>query len=733
MLGVSGEGVIVAILDRGIDWESNDFRNDDGTTRIAWIFDLSDPSGADDPGNPYGRGTVYTQRQIDEALSGGAPLATRDAFGHGTTSAGIPAGNGRNSADRKYRGIAPNATIIAVKVVAGESGADEPHFFDPTTHPVAIDFVVDKARELSMPVVMLLNLGSIGGPTDGTSALSRKIDSIVGPDHPGVVFVTGTGDDGIPSKTQNRAAGEVPNGGTLDLRFALDTGAGDLEVWYDENEALAFSIHTPTEMLGPYPTSQEMAAGTGIRVYHRAGGDDSYGSANGKRLLFMRFDGAAGAGDYVVRLDHAAGTAGSGIRFDASLNTPFGLTGRFLNYVTPGSIWDGATALRNVAPNSYVIRTRWTDIDGVDRELTGEGDVGELWTGSSVGPTRDGRFGVDVSAPGDRIVTTYAPRSAWAKTRSNLIEGGGGLYGMAGAVSAAAPIVTGIIALMLQLDPTLDAVSVKRILQESARADEFTGQTPNTNWGYGKVDAYEALIRVTERISDTLPLVPGASESGQQGFVLIRNRSDMDGEVTIHGIDDAGERFGPATLELEEGHTSSFNSDDLEKGNADKGLEPGIGDGFGYWRLVLATELDIEARGYIRTMDGFVTSMYELAREHEDIERRYVVPFFNPASNAKIVSLLRVANPNAVAVDVTLEAWDRDGEAAEEVIEFSIDEGAAVLLSSQQLEAGDADAFAGRLGDGAGKWRFEVSGGGMPLEVMSLLKTDSGHLTNLSR
>ncbi|MCY4633947.1 MAG: S8 family serine peptidase [Acidobacteria bacterium] len=494
-LGVSGAGVIVAILDRGIDWESNDFRDSDGRTRIAYIFDLSDDAGAGDEENGYGRGTIYTRRQIDRALAAGTTLATRDAIGHGTTTTGIAAGNGRNSPDRKYRGMAPNATIIAVKVVAGE-GSDEPDFWDYSALPVAIDFVVDKARELSMPVVMLLNLGSIGGPTDGTSALARKIDETVGPDHPGVVFVTGTGDDGIPSKTQNRAVGDVPNGGTLDLRFALDTGAGTLEVWYDRNQGLDVSFITPNGMLGPYPASQFEAAGVGVHAWHHRGGDDFYGATNSKRLLFVRFDGGAGAGDYTLRLDHAGGSAGAGIHFDASLNTPFGRSGRFLNHVTPGSIWDGATAFRNVAPNSYVIRTEWTDIDGVDRRLVGEGDVGELWTGSSVGPTVDGRVGVDVSAPGDRIVTTYAPQSFWATYRNNLIVDGGGLYGMAGAVSAAAPVVTGIIALMLEVDPTLDAGSVKRILQETARTDEFTGQTPNTRWGYGKVDAFEALMAV---------------------------------------------------------------------------------------------------------------------------------------------------------------------------------------------------------------------------------------------
>ena len=501
-LGVSGEGIIVAILDRGIDWENNDFRNSDGSTRIAYIFDLFDDSGAGDSNNAYGRGTIYSRQQIDQALFGGATLPTRDAVGHGTTTTGIAAGNGRNLPDRKYRGVAPNATIISVKVTGGAPAHGnepaEPDFFDYSALPVAIDFVVDKARELSMPVVMLLNLGSIGGPTDGTSALSRKIDETVGPDHPGIVFVTGTGDDGW--QTQIRAAGDVPNGGTLDLRFALDTGDGRLEVWYDRNEAFAVSIVAPMGMLGPFPGSQasQSYGGTGVRAYHDRGGDDHYGAANDKRLLLIDFDSAAGAGDYILRLDHAASSTGSSIHFDASLNTLWG-SGRFLNFVTPGSIWDGATAFHNVAPNSYVIRTKWTNLDGAVQELRGEGNVGELWLGSSVGPTVDGRIGVDISAPGDRIVTTYAPRSHWATFPHLLIEDGGGLYGMAGAVSAAAPVVTGIIALMLEADPALDAVSVKRILQETARSDEFTGPTPNPLWGYGKVDAFEALMKVRAR------------------------------------------------------------------------------------------------------------------------------------------------------------------------------------------------------------------------------------------
>jgi hypothetical protein len=143
-----------------------------------------------------------------------------------------------------------------------------------------------------------------------------------------------------------------------------------------------------------------------------------------------------------------------------------------------------------------VLRTSWIDIDGISRSVTGQGNPGQLWLGSGIGPTIDGGLGIDVSAPGNTIVTTYSPTSHWATFRNNLIQGGNGLYGMASAVSAASPIVTGIIALMLQMKPDLDAFQIKQILQESARSDAFTGTTPNTYWGYGKVDAFNALTLV---------------------------------------------------------------------------------------------------------------------------------------------------------------------------------------------------------------------------------------------
>jgi minor extracellular serine protease Vpr len=208
--------------------------------------------------------------------------------------------------------------------------------------------------------------------------------------------------------------------------------------------------------------------------------------------LWIRFSGAAGP--YTVELIGRKVVDGT---FDATLNpsrfkpgNP--LSSRFLNFTAPGSIWDLASASNNICPNSYVIRRTYQDVNGITRNLN-EGAIGGLWNGSGVGPTFDGRLGMDVSAPGDSLMTVYGPRSYWATFPFNRVPAAAGVYGRASAVSAANPIVTGVIALLLEMDPTLDAIQLKQILQHTARADTFTGDVPNANWGYGKIDVLAAV------------------------------------------------------------------------------------------------------------------------------------------------------------------------------------------------------------------------------------------------
>lgn len=503
--GVNGQNVAVAILDRGIDWRSNDFRNSDGTTRIAYIFDLTNDTGKSWSNNPYGVGTIYSRAQIDSALNNLRPLLFRDAVGHGTTTSGIILGNGRNSINNKYRGVAPNATIICIKIVTegapahGSELAEAP-FYDPERIPTAIDFAVAKSAELGMPCVMLLNIGSLGGPSDGTSELCRKIDQTVGAGKPGLVFITGTSDDG---GNPNHTSYTVFQGQTDTLKIhKATTGSLTLDLWYGGNDKFDVSIKTPTATYGPYPSpvtnsNYSFASNSEILFYHNGSTLAFYNPTNGKREIWLRIDGAPG--DYKLIL---TGSVISNGKYDATIN-PSRIASAysmniFQNHSTEGSVWDLASALNNICPNNYVLRTSWVDIDGITRSITGQGNPGQLWLGSGVGPTLDGRLGVDISAPGNSIVTTYSPTSYWGTFRNNLIQGGNGLYGMAGAVSAASPIVTGIVALMLQMKPDLDAQQIKQILQQSARSDVFTGTTPNTHWGYGKVDALNTLTLVSQ-------------------------------------------------------------------------------------------------------------------------------------------------------------------------------------------------------------------------------------------
>ena len=115
----------------------------------------------------------------------------------------------------------------------------------------------------------------------------------------------------------------------------------------------------------------------------------------------------------------------------------------------------------------------------------------------------------------------------------------------------------------------------------------------------------------------TLPLVPPASNDARQGFIRILNHSDRAGTVSIHAIDDTGQRLGPVTLAIAARSGRHLNSRDLEQGNAGKGLSGGVGDGSGSWRLELDTALDIEPLAYIRTADGFVTSMHGVVEPDE--------------------------------------------------------------------------------------------------------------------
>jgi subtilisin family serine protease len=500
--GVTGEGVTVAILDRGIDWSHPDFVRPDGSTRIAWMLDQSGFNLCD-AGNPSP--VEYSAAQIDAALDGGPPLELRDAVGHGTATAGTAAGNGRGLFDERYRGIAPGADLLIVKMTSEGAPA---HGGQPAEAAFqgcidsALDWVAAKATALAQPLVVIINSGTQWGPMDGTSAVSRKIDQLFGAASPGRVVVIPSGDEG---SLANHAGADFDSGAPTAISIAkASTGFAVMSGWYSGSVpaevTVTFDDGTVVGPVGPGMTG----SASGVTIINYAPGTEFYPwqSTSGDRALWIGVDGHATTGSVSIRAT-GPGTVGHldlyGDVTGPNLTPVISMT----DHLVPGRLNDYASTLSAIVVGDHVIRTEWIDIDGIPRSILDEGDVGELWLKSSGGPTRDGRLhGVDVSAPGQNLFASMGPDSYWSTFHSNLPFGSDGLYTRFGGTSGSAPIVVGAVALMLEVDPTLTADQVRTILRATAVADGHTGGVPNGDWGFGKLDIYEAVRAVAVVFED---------------------------------------------------------------------------------------------------------------------------------------------------------------------------------------------------------------------------------------
>jgi len=243
----------------------------------------------------------------------------------------------------------------------------------------------------------------------------------------------------------------------------------------------------------------------------------------------------------------------------------------------------------------------------------------------------------------------------------------------------------------------------------------------------------EVPVRPPTGASHPVWTFPSASDPlARQGFVRVINHSDVGGDVSLEAIDDVGNTYGPLTLNVDPGAVAAFNSEDLEGGEPEKGLDGSTGPGVGDWRLVLTSELDIEVLPYVRTSDGLVTAMHGIA---PSTSGRHRVAIFNPASNDKQVSRLRIINPGTEPAAVAIAGIDDDGRSSAENVQAEIPPGevrefraaAPTRMGVVLVPSGLEDV----LGDGQGKWRLDLDSP-TPITVVNLLASPTGHLTNLS-
>ena len=229
---LTGKGVLVAVIDSGIDYTLPEFRNSAGNTRIRFLWDQTlRPTEQRRPPEGFSVGVEFTADKINEALAAGSPqrqfelLPSVDTSGHGTAVAGIAVGD-----SVRYRGVAREAELLVVKL-----GVADALGFPRTTEIMrAMTYVVNKAVELQMPLVVNLSFGNTYGAHDGSSLLERFLDNVseIGR----TVICVGSGNEGangghLAGRMERAAGGTSYRPAEAELAVAQYERALSVQLW----------------------------------------------------------------------------------------------------------------------------------------------------------------------------------------------------------------------------------------------------------------------------------------------------------------------------------------------------------------------------------------------------------------------------------------------------------------------------------------------------------------------
>lgn len=458
---VTGKGVLLAVIDSGIDYSHLDFRNADGTTRILALWDQSIEGT---PPQGFSIGAYYSNKQIDQALQQDSIIErleivpSVDVLGHGTAVAGVASGNGRASGGQNI-GIAPEADLLIVKM--NSRGTTLEDFRGPTNADVmrGIAFAISEATRLNMPLSLVAGVGLNEGGHVGSSSLEVFMNqmSLVWPSN----MTVGTGNE---ANKERHTSGRVSQGEIKNVQIAIDAG----QKFYTSNlyknyvDGMSFVIIAPN--------------GEKTDIIPDMNGNVAYVFGNTSVLINISTDPFTAQVQTLVLLLEGFGTAtvDSGIWTIQIIGDNI-IDGRY-------NIWSTVTnpvirTARFLEPDPFTTLTIPSTAELITSVASINGKTLQILNTSGRGFTADGRVKPDVAAPGLNVMVP----EAGTEDKYTFYSGS----------SVASGFVCGAYALFMQYglrvnpESYLYGEALKGLVIKYAKRPTQFDSYPNPAYGYG--------------------------------------------------------------------------------------------------------------------------------------------------------------------------------------------------------------------------------------------------------
>lgn len=613
LTGHDGSGVVVGIIDTGVDILHPDFRKADGTTRIKWLMQTGIGAGKQpELEKKYctDRGAscaIFSEADINAilALNDGTTGGTFDPTGHGTHVTSIAAGNGGPMAEAmpRYVGVAPGADLII--------GALESFQDDDVSY--AAQFVFDRADELNEPCVLNLSLGSDYGAHDGSDILDRRLSRLVGDDKPGHAIVVAAGNSGGLYLFEGEShpwgihteAKVYPHSDVRVPIYAPESksGRGFLWITFDRGDDVSVALEGPGGAIwvGSVAPGHEASFKSGPNTAAVVNNKFKEGASlvpvtNGAVAVF--------SGEWAENSELAVRLSGSGraqmwLTSTGDLAHSWGLL--FKRAKRQGTINVPAAAPSLLAVGCTLNRLAWPTVNGpqspVQLQQFGgdlEPELDSICYFSASGPTPGGLPKPELVAPGGFVAGAMAHTADPRVVPGSLFDVAGcpddvpncyvvdDRHGISAGTSMSSPQVAGAIALLFQArlaegKPQLTQAQVTSVLQAGARYP--LGKVPNdVQLGPGELDLMGALAALGDEAGGFTDPDPAKS-----WYVLSSNYARADGAWPVWGTVELRRETGDVAHALD----GTFLTLEVQNGVV---LQPLRKVRHGLWRFSVAGE-----------------------------------------------------------------------------------------------------------------------------------------------